>query len=116
MYINEEIEIGIKTIVALNENLDPRVNVRAIAYDEKEEDLVGISIYWTEGYDYRLEKEMIANRKFTLPRKDWYKQGVFDVFNFIEELEKVEYDEEIDEKADREFYESENRFESERGN
>lgn len=114
----EQIQESINTVIALNEDLDWRIDVRAVVYPHHEkENIFGVRIYYTAGYDHRLEKEVIIEYcVLTVDSNDWYNKSVRSTAKVIDELIGVFYDEEIDDIADRKFYRDEMRFEESRGN
>jgi len=114
----EQIQESINTIITLNEDLDYRIDVRVVVYPHHEKgNIFGARIYYTAGYDHRLEKEAIIEYcVLTVDSNDWYNKGARSVSKVIDELIGVFYDEEIDDITDKKFYREEMKFEESRGN
>lgn len=114
----EQIQESINTIIALNEDLDYRIDVRAVIYDNHGiESAVNIMIYYTAGYDHKLEKEAIIKYcEVAVNPNDWYNKGIRGMSKVIDELIGVFYDEEINDIDDKKFYREEMKFEESRGN
>jgi len=114
----EQIQESINTIIALNEDLDWRIDVRAVIYSYPETDnAFGVRIYYTAGYDHKLEKEAVIQFcQLSVNSNDWHNKGVREMSKVIDELIGVFYDEEIDDIADKKFYLDEMKFEESREN
>lgn len=113
----DQIYISVETIIKLNQDLDEKVNVRCCTYDNTFSDsIVDVDIWWNDGYDNKLEKEMTTKKTFQVNAEQYYTKGMWDIANFIDKLAEIKYDDEIDTKAENKFYRDESKYEASKGN
>jgi hypothetical protein len=90
-YLKFKLEGAAEAIISLHENLDPRLNVKAFAYYNNLSKTIDVTLYWNSDYNIDINEEVEMSKDF-IDIQD-FNEFCFEVWNFIDELEKTKYDE-----------------------
>lgn len=113
----------IDSIIILQDNLALKeIDARcSVSLNELSKDY-DIEIYHNTDFDLHKDEFITESKSFTMDSESLnyktpkFEKVLFDIFNYIEELENVKYNPEYNSKEAREDFESEMYFEASRGN
>jgi hypothetical protein len=90
-YLKFKLEGAAEAIINLHKGLDPKLNVKAFAYYNNLSKTIDVTLYWNSGYNIDTNEEVEMSKDFTDIQD--FNEFCFEVWNFIDELEKTKYDE-----------------------
>lgn len=114
----EKLQGAAEAIIALNQNLDSRLNVSANVYENVLGNCLDVTIYWYSYYNVDIEEQEREYKNFNNITD--FNQFCIDVETLCHDLEKVEYNDHYSPSKERKEILDEARgeylFESNRGN
>ena len=113
-YLKFKLEGAAEAIINLHENLDPKLNVKAFAYYNNLSKTIDVTLYWNSDYNIDINEEVEMSKDFNDIQD--FNEFCFEIWNFIDELEKTKYNSEYSPKQIKKEFEEEMKSEYLRGN
>ena len=98
----DQIITSVSTIISLAQDIDEKLSPYCeICNRFNSEDRIKLNIFYTEGYDWRLKKEIENSKSFFINLETYWEKELFEINDFVDELEHLSYDDEMDTISDK---------------